>query len=40
MPKGLFGKIRSIALASISAVMAILAAASSVLADSKGGPFP
>jgi len=40
MPKRLFKTFRSIALASISALAAIMAAASAVLADSKGGPFP
>jgi hypothetical protein len=40
MPKRRFVKFRSILLASISAVVAILGAVSSVLADSTGGPYP
>jgi len=40
MPQRRFVKLRSIIFASFSAVAAILAAVSSVLADSTGGPYP
>jgi len=40
MPQRRFVKLRSIFLASFSAVVAILSAVSSVLADTTGGPYP
>jgi hypothetical protein len=40
MPQRRFVRFRSIFLASISAVVAILGAVSSVLADTTSGPYP
>ena len=40
MPKRQIKKLRTVILSAFSAVVALLAAVSSVLADSGGGPYP
>jgi hypothetical protein len=40
MPQRQFKRVRSLAIATFSAIAAVLAAAASVFAGSTGGPFP